>query len=342
MKTRFVAILVATCVVMTGSLFAAGQDLVSRGQRMLSVGRFEKAAAYFKAAIIRDVTDDAAWSGYRKAVVGMEKGTAPAPAPVKVVKPAPPQPVTPDIAPLPPTPAAIKPTLAPKPGSLSLDDLSFKLGGQKPKQPSTPGSQYSVDSTQITPWKGLSVFEEVDWTLLDSPNRAKSRFMDERKKLTRGKRNRAQTGVEAIVTYYTKRLYKYLAVHMGSQKGWSYKHTEMQFVLMSKFARRYHEFAIDIREASSPRKFPYVEDIAKRTSLKDDAGNTYKVVKHAGPSQKYLKKVDTYSVCFPLKDKDGTPIVDKAKKFFYLIIKGLDNSRDVKRIAFPKEIFKRP
>ncbi len=333
---RLVSTLLLVSIVFAGSVYAAGQDLVSRGERMLQAGNHNKAAAYFKAAIIRDVTDEAAWAGYRKAVVGLEMGKRPIVAP-KPVTQAKPQPVTPDIAPLPQPITPVVPKIDPT--KISLDDLTLKLSGPKPTvTPANPGSFDSYNSSQIAPWKGLSVFDIVDPTLMDSPNRARQRFMAERKKLTNAKRTRSQLGVEATVTYYTKNLYKYLAVHMASQNGWTYKHTEMQYVLMSKFARRYHEFSIELREVSSPRRFPYVKDIAKRTYLQDDAGNRYNVVKHAGPSQANLKKADNYSVCFPLKDKDGKPITDKIKKQFFIIIKGLDDNRDIKKIAFNKEV----
>jgi len=343
-STAWAALLV---LIVATAATATVQDLVTRGQQALRDGYFEKAAACFKAAIIRDVTDEAAWEGYRQASAGLAGGT-------KAPKPAPRPPVTVTPVDIPDDVEAVSPDLAPLPhddgnattgdDGLSLDNLTRRLAGTAPAPGTmarTAGAVDSTSSTDLKPWQGLDVFKDVDYSLLDAPGRAQARFNEVRAKYRRSQVAKFSRGVEVIATYFPVLLYKYMAVVMGANQGWSYAETDKQYVLMSKYARRHHEFSVDLREVSSPRNYPYVADVAtKRTYLTDDAGHKYLPVKTMGPEQANLKKVDTYSVCFPLEDEQGKPIVDKAKRWFYLVVTGLDDVRDVKKLRFPKELLK--
>jgi len=309
---------------------------------MLSRGEFDKAITFFKAAISKDGSNQNAWNGYNKAMIG--KTTAGKDKLNINEIPRTPEEMTPTIE------AKISaPSTEPAPDTKILQQNDANLTGNiVPTAKTDSDSQKhsnsiaSFSSERINPWKGLSVFEVVDPTLMNSPSLARRRYNEEKRPLSTRSKDKFGTGVEAIATYVPMNLYKYLAVALGAERGWSYKETEMKFVLLSKYARKYHEFAIDIREIVSPRKYPFINDIAKRTILVDDNGNKYEPLKSAGPTQEQLKRADTYSVCYPQLTKDGQSIASKAKKYFYLTIKGLGDSRNVRKLRFNKEHFNIP
>jgi hypothetical protein len=314
---------------LTAPSLKAESSLVDRGNRMLAKAEYEKAMTFFKAAIKEDGSNQAAWDGYQKATLAKENADK-----NKL-----------DFNNIPENPSEMtEKTLAAlqtvaKP-SVSIEDLSAQQKAVTEAQPSRNANSIASFSSEMTnPWKGLSVFKVVDPTLLHSPTLAKNRFEEEKKPYRVWNKDKFGTGVEANVTYVPLDLYKYHAVALGAELGWTYKETEMRYVLISKNAKKYHEFAIDIREIVSPRKYPFIADIAKRTTLEDDNGHVYQPVTSAGPSQEQLKRADTYSVAFPQLAEDGVPIQDKAKDYLYIVIKGLGDARDIKKLRFDKELF---
>ena len=327
----FLGFFILFTLVVAPSLYA-GNSLVDRGNRMLSKAEYDKAMTFFKAAIKKDGSNQAAWNGFQKATLAKQdanKGKL-------------------HIDNIPRGPVEVPQTIDTEKNVTSPSDnspvamdvlLAQEKASAKKQQTRQTNSLATFSSERVNPWRGLSVFQTVDPTLLHSPSLAKQRFEQEKKPYRVWSKDKFGTGVEANVTYVPQELYKYYAVSLGAEQGWSYKETEMRFVIISKNAKKYHEFAIDIREIVSPRKYPFVADVAKRTTLVDDNGNVYQPVMSAGPSQKQLKRADTYSVAFTQFADDGVPIQDKAKRYLYIVIKGLGDSRDEKRLRFNKELF---
>ena len=319
------------------SVSLAKDDLVTRGQRMLEKKQYDKAITFFKAAINSDGSNQAAWDAYQQAIIAKQN------AEKDTLKfdtiPRNPQEMTPDLR----NSIQGNPTAEPKPSSntdmKNIDDIISEKEAMADAMESNPNSIARFATERVNPWRGLPVFDTVDPTLLHSPSLARQRYDSERRPLTVRSSDQFGSGVEAIATYVPMSLYKYLAVALGAERGWSYKETDKRWVLISRKARKYHEFAIDIREVVSPRRFPFLGDIASRTTLIDDNGNRYKPVDSAGPSQEKLQRADTYSVCYPKTDADGTPIEKKATKYFFLEIKGLGDYRNIRKLKFNKELF---
>lgn len=351
---RFTSLLCSLVLVALSATAAlAASDLVAAGNRALAAGDATKALGYFKAAIIRDVTNDEAWAGYRAAAVADAGVAAPAtvaPA-APVARVVPPAPVARSASPAPAAPVARLPHGAPAapvapaaPAAPVVIDLAT-LAGERPAPARTaagPAAAPEAGSAETDkPWFGLTVFDDVDPSALKSSSRARRMFEEQQAKRRLAYRRRIDGTVEVIATVYSPLLYKYLAVNLGAEKGWSYGETQKNYVLMSKNCHEGIEFLVRLRNRAFPRSMPYIEDIGKRTFLLDDRGHRYEPVKVVPPSKEKLLKDDYYSVVFARTDAEGRDLTDVARHQLTLMIEGLEGTSHKATIPFSRELFTR-
>jgi len=303
-------------------------DLLDRGAKMMAQGNFERAAKYYKAAIIRDVTEDAAWDGYRRAVLALDEQVpateAALPATVSVV--AAPQ----TLVSIEEVPDALEPL--PEPTNTTEAAPEPRQFVLKRALNQNTQARRGIDSSIYT------VFDAVDATLLDSMPRARRRFSEEKRKRSRLKKRDFGGIVQVKAIYFSPNLYKYESVALAAEKGWDFSETQMNYIVASKHTKDNYEFRVELENKSFPRKYIFIKDVAKRSYILDDKGNKYSPARSKGPREKTLKTVDSYTVYFPKTTKDGKPLFEKCRNKFWLVIYALDAPDHVLKLRFMKHV----
>ncbi|MBI4864203.1 MAG: hypothetical protein HY815_28695 [Candidatus Riflebacteria bacterium] len=343
---KYVALFIGMLAVTAGVCLAVENPGTKAGWQYLKEGDYARAERVFEQVLAQDPQDMKAWEGYRVAFQkrkAQEEGRADddSSVPDATADEAKPSGTKKSAA------STSKPKRAPKKNPEPVEPAAEEssVATSEPEARSSrsepePDAAKSDPEEQGSKPESREEIGKLDARALHNVKKARERFDKLRKDLSETYRRQHSGATEINATFYSRELYRALVERLGAEKGYKYDKAQKLYEATIRDMKGQLEFYVKLTNYSSkPKVTVSLADVAKRTCLVDDEGNTYEPARWKGPKNEQLVAEDAYTVWFSRTDSEGEDIVKKAGKGnLYLTISDLP--REVKQIQVPFAVAK--